>query len=117
MSAGPPGRSASNPAKGRFDTEHFGPRGYDRALEGARGNAGDLGPNTQKMYDPKTGTLIGEKSRDDNRGWRIDRDHINWWDWAGGKKGSGGRYGHEYYPPELSGPHSEYPGYAPWETP
>jgi hypothetical protein len=67
------------------------------------------------MNDPKTGTLIGARSEDGNRGWRIDNDHVNWWDWTGGKKGSGGKYGHEFFPSEWSGPHSEYPGYAPWE--
>jgi RHS repeat-associated protein len=111
------GRGASNPARGRFDAEHLGRGAYDRALENARRNAGSLGEKTKKMYDPKTGTLIGEKSLDGNRGWRIDGDHVNWWDWTGGIKGRGGRYGHDFFPPGQSGPHSEYKGYAPWETP
>jgi hypothetical protein len=68
------------------------------------------------MYDPKTGTLIGEMSKDGKRGWRIDYGHVNWWDWMGGKKGSGGRYGHAFFPESLSGPHSLFPGYAPWES-
>ncbi len=109
------GRVASNHARGRFDTEHLGTRGYDKALEGARSNAGYLGPNTQKMYDPRTGTLIGERSADGTRGWRIDQDHVNWWDWSGGKKGAGGRYGHEFFPSEQSGPHSPHKGAALWE--
>ena len=68
------------------------------------------------MYDPKTGTLIGEQSRDAARGWRIDDDHVNWWDWSGGKKGKGGRYGHEFFPSSQAGPHSEHSGYAEWEA-
>jgi hypothetical protein len=108
-------RVASNPMTGRFDTDHKGPRGYDKALESARRNAGDLGQGTKKMYDPETGTLIGEMSADGKRGWRIDVDHANFWDWSGGKKGTGGKYGHEYFPVEQSGPHSKNPGYAQWE--
>lgn len=109
------GRANSNPEKGRFDTEHSGSQGYDDALENARQNAGDLGGDTKKMYDPETGTLIGEKSADGTQGWRIDDDHVNWWNWSEGKKGSGGQYGHEWYPPEQSGPHSKHIGYAEWE--
>jgi hypothetical protein len=71
----------SNPSLGRFDTEHVGPRGFDNALQGARANAGDLGPNSKKVYDPETGTLIGEQSADGKRGWRVDHDHVNFWDW------------------------------------
>ena len=103
-------RVESNPERGRFDNSH---PSYDDALQSARDNIGDFGSNTEKMYDPKTGTLIGE--RGDKRGWRIDNDHINWWDWTEGKKGEGGRYGHEFFPEVQSGPHSEYKGYAPWE--
>ncbi len=96
----------------RFDTVH---NSYDEALVVARGNAGDLGGSTQRMYDPETGTLIGEMSLDGKRGWRIDDDHVNWWDWSAGKKRTGGRYGHASYPSEQSGPHSKYIGYAEWE--
>jgi hypothetical protein len=39
-------RVASNPRMGRFDFEHTS---YDKALESARRNAGDLGTKTQKM--------------------------------------------------------------------
>ncbi|MFZ5892410.1 MAG: hypothetical protein ACOY0T_15225 [Myxococcota bacterium] len=109
------GRAASNPRVGRFDVEHAGPRGFDIAREGAFRNAGDLGPNTQRMFDPETGTLIGEMSANSKQGWRIDNDHFNWWDWSGGKKGQGGRYGHEFFPPEQAGPHSRHIGYAQWE--
>ena len=108
-------RVKSNPSKGRHDTSHEGPTGYDNALAGARERAGNLGNNTQKMYDPKTGTLIGEQSFDGKQGWRIDGDHVNWWNWSDGKKGTGGTYGHEFFPPSQSGPHSQYPGYAPWQ--
>lgn len=72
-----------------------------------------IGERAQKMYDPKTGTLLGEKSLDGTRGWRIDSDHVNWWDWSGGAKGTGGRYGHDWFPESQSGPHSLYRGYAP----
>ena len=67
------------------------------------------------MYDPATGTLIGERSADGKRGWRIDDGHVNWWDWSGGKKGDGGRFGHEYFPSEQGGPHSKFKGYAPYQ--
>ena len=106
------GGAASNPASGRVDFEHSN---YDDALVNARRNAGDLGENTQKMYDPETGTLLGERSADRSQGWRIDEDHVNWWDWSGGKKGKGGEFGHEFFPPEQAGPHSKYKDYAPWE--
>lgn len=66
------------------------------------------------MYDPETGTLIGEQSLDGTRGWRIDNDHVNWWNWSNGKKGSGGSYGHEFFPQEQAGPHSRCIGYADW---
>jgi RHS repeat-associated protein len=110
-----PKRAKSNPERGRFDTEHDGPLGFDKANSAARKNAGNLGQNTQKMFDPKTGTQIGEMSADGKRGWRIDDDHLNWWDWTGGKKGQGGKYGHEFFPKNQSGPHSEHIGYAPWQ--
>lgn len=105
-------RAKSNSDTGREDTEHDS---YDKAIAAARIKAGDLGNDTLKMYDPKTGTLIGEQSIDQKRGWRIDNDHLNWWDWSGGKKGSGGKYGHEFFPTNQAGPHSEHIGYAPWE--
>jgi len=87
---------------------------FDDALKNALDNVGSLGDDTLKMYDPETGTLIGEKSADGKKGWRMDDGHINWWDWSEGKKGSGGKYGHEYHPGEQTGPHSEYPGYSNW---
>ncbi|MBN2293717.1 MAG: hypothetical protein JXM70_14920 [Pirellulales bacterium] len=96
-------RCASNPWRGRFDYEHGS---YDDAIIAARRNAGDIGQNTRKMYDPETGTLIGKKSANGKQGWRIDEDHINWWDLSGGKKGQGGKYGHDFFPPDQSGPHS-----------
>jgi hypothetical protein len=108
-------RVQSNPSLGRYDSSHTGALGYDKALTKARANAGNLGTDTKKMYDPATGTLIGERSADGKRGWRIDSDHVNWWNWSGGKKGGGGIYGHEFYPPGQSGPHSQFPGYAAWE--
>jgi hypothetical protein len=40
---------------------------------------------------------------------RFDEEHF-------GKKCAGGRYGHEFYPPELAGPHSRYIGYAAWKN-
>jgi hypothetical protein len=67
------------------------------------------------MYDPKTGTLIGEQSMDQKRGWRIDADHTNYWDWSSGKKGKGGRFGHSFFPTSQSGPHSCHIGYSDWE--
>lgn len=109
---GDSGRAQSNPATGRDDNEH---NSIDSALNAARQKAGDLGANTQKMYDPETGTLIGERSSDQLQGWRIDNDHVNFWSWTGGKKGQGGTYGHEFFPAEQAGPHSKYIGYANWE--
>lgn len=67
------------------------------------------------MLDPSTGTLIGEQNADGLRGWRIDDDHVNWWDWSEGKRGSGGRTGHEFFPREQGGPHSVHVDFAPWE--
>lgn len=106
------GRAASNPAIGRYDLEHGS---FDDAVRSAHKNAGDLGDQVEEMYDPVTGTLIGQRSVGGQRGWRIDDDHLNWWDWSAGKKGAGGRYGHEFFPAEQAGPHSEYRGYAPWQ--
>ncbi len=105
----------ANLAQASTDTNHTGADAYDKALENAQKNAGDLGEDSQKMYDPETGTLIGEQSADGKSGWRIDEGHVNWWDWTQGKKNSGGRYGHEYFPEEQNGPNSKYNGYAPWE--
>ena len=106
------GRTQSNPARGRFDYEH---PNYDNALAAAREKAGNLGTPTQQMFDPNTGTLIGEQALNGKQGWRIDSDHVNWWDWTGGKKGTGGQFGHEFFPPSQSGPHSVKPGFANWE--
>lgn len=77
--------------------------------------AGDLGEDPLQMFDPETGTLIGEQSRDGKNGWRIDDDHVNFWNWSGGKKGSGGSYGHEFFPPGQAGPCSKHIGYAGWQ--
>src|SRR6202030_3074815 len=101
-------------ATGRSDGTHTGNRAYDEARQAAWANAGDLGSDMFKMYDPQTGTLIGEMSRDGKRGWRLDEGHFNWWDWTSGKKGTGGRYGHEFFEGET-GPHSGHTGYAPWQ--
>jgi hypothetical protein len=106
-------RAKSNAKVGRRDSEHGR---FDAALDNAKKNAGDLGANTRKMHDPETGTLIGEQSLDGKRGWRIDHDHVNWWDWSGGKKGNGGAYGHEFFPKDQAGPHSKHIGYAEWTT-
>ncbi len=99
-----------DPSRGRYDDKHDR---YDKAREAAFRKAGDLGPDTAKEYDPKTGTLVGEQSSDGKRGWRDDGGHFNWWDWTEGKKGTGGKYGHEYYPPEQAGPHSPPPSQKP----
>jgi hypothetical protein len=109
-------RVESSPKTGRLDEAHQGPRAYDHAIESARNKAGgDFGPGSKKMHDPETGTLIGEMSADGKRGWRIDDDHVNWWDWSQGKKGQGGAYGHDFFPKEHAGPHSKHIGYADWE--
>ncbi|MGH8016749.1 MAG: hypothetical protein ACREIA_00395 [Opitutaceae bacterium] len=100
----------TDPARGRYDHQHDN---YDKARESAFENAGGLGENTKKEYDPATGTLVGEQSEDGKQGWRDDGGHFNWWDWTGGKKGSRGRYGHEHYPPEQTGPHSPPPSQKP----
>lgn len=114
-------REHSNPKTGRFDASWST---YDRAIAAAREHAGgDLGPDSIKMYDyhPETGegtgTLIGEQTPDRLRGWRIDGPdgHVNWWDWTGGKKGSGGVYGHDWFPEDPSIPGSRYIGWARWQ--
>jgi hypothetical protein len=79
--------------------------------------ADKLGENPQRMHDPETGTIVGEQSADGKAGWRADHGHFNWWDWTAGKKGKGGRYGHDYYPEDQTGPHSKYPGDFPWGAP
>ena len=114
-------RNYSNPKTGRFDASWSV---YDRAIAAAREHAGgDLGPDSIKMYDYNaqaqegTGTLIGEQTSDRLRGWRMDGQdgHVNWWDWTGGKKGSGGLYGHDWFPEDASVPGSRYIGWAPWQ--
>lgn len=114
-------RQHSNPKTGRFDASWST---YDRAIAAAREHAGgDLGPDSIKMYDyhPETGegtgTLIGEQTPDRLRGWRIDGQdgHVNWWDWTGGKKGSGGAYGHDWFTEDPSIPGSRYIGWARWQ--
>jgi hypothetical protein len=114
-------RNYTNLRTGRFDASWST---YDRALAAAREHAGgDLGPNSIRMYDysPEigegTGTLIGEQTPDRLRGWRIDGQdgHVNWWNWTGGKKGAGGGYGHDWFPPDPSTPGSRYIGWAPWQ--
>ena len=114
-------RNYSNPKTGRFDASWST---YDHAIAAARKRTGgDLGPDSIKMYDYSpdsgdgTGTLIGEQSPDRLRGWRIDGQdgHVNWWDWTGGKKGAGGVYGHDWFPPDPSTPGSRYIGWAPWQ--
>jgi hypothetical protein len=114
-------RNYSNPKTGRFDASWCV---YDRAIAAAREHSGgDLGPDSVKMYDCNletgegTGTLIGEQTPDRLRGWRIDGQdgHVNWWDWTGGKKGSGGVYGHDWFPEDPSAPGSRYIGWAPWQ--
>lgn len=104
----------SDSSTGRQDGTHSGDRAYDSAREAAMKNAGELGPNTKKMHDPETGTLIGEASNDMRRGWRLDEGHFNFWDWTAGKKGKGGKYGHEFFEGET-GPHSKFPGYTEWK--
>jgi hypothetical protein len=114
-------RNYSNPKTGRLDASWSV---YDRAIDAAREHSGgDLGRHSIKMYDynPETGegtgTLIGEQTPDRLRGWRIDGQdgHVNWWDWTGGKKGSGGVYGHDWFPEDPSAPGSRYIGWAPWQ--
>lgn len=114
-------RNYSNPKTGRFDASWSV---YDRAIAAAREHmGGGLGPDSIKMYDYNlktgegTGTLIGEQTPDRLRGWRIDSQdgHVNWWDWTAGKKGSGGVYGHDWFPEDPSVPGSRYIGWAPWQ--
>lgn len=50
----------------------------EEAYEDAMRKAGDLGPDPKVLTDEQ-GRIIGMRSRDDKRGWRIDRGHINWW--------------------------------------
>ena len=114
-------RNHDNPKTGRVDASWSV---YDRAIAAARDHSGgDLGPDSIKMYDysPRTGegtgTLIGEQTPDRLRGWRIDGQdgHVNWWDWTGGKKGAGGAYGHDWFPPDPPVPGSRCIGWAPWQ--
>ncbi|MFJ8298470.1 putative T7SS-secreted protein [Streptomyces sp. NPDC094447] len=114
-------RGYSKPSIGRYD---YSWSDYDEAIAAARQHAGgDLGPDSIKMYDRSptqgegTGTLIGEQTPDRIRGWRIDGadGHVNFWDWSGGKKGSGGVYGHDWFPADPSTPGSRYIGWAPWQ--
>ena len=67
------------------------------------------------MYDPETGTLIGEQSENGKRGRRIDEDLATGGTGVKVKRAKGGTYGHEWFPEEQGGPHSRYPGYAPWD--
>lgn len=97
---------------------------FDKALKDAMEQAGDLGSDVQSMYDPETGTLIGQRSADGRRGWRLDgpdayKDdyHINWWNWPIGNKRGGSR-GHNFYPQNQAGPSSmeKDPDNVPWES-
>ncbi|MFE1883502.1 putative T7SS-secreted protein [Streptomyces diastatochromogenes] len=113
-------RGYSRPDIGRYD---YSWSTYDKALAAARERIGDLGADSIKMYDynPKTGegtgTLIGERTPDNQRGWRIDNldGHVNYWDWSTGKKGKGGTYGHDWFPADPSTPGSRHIGWAPWQ--
>ena len=89
---------------------------FDEALQNAKDNAGDLGSDSQAMYDPQSGVLIGAQSANGKQGWRIDQGHVNWWDWSQGKKGRGGRYGHSSFPEDQMSSYSKYKGYAPWQS-
>ena len=49
------------------------------------------------------GKVNGQQSADGKRGFRLDYDpdkgpHVNWYDWSGGNKGAGGRWGAEKFP-------------------
>lgn len=49
------------------------------------------------------GKVNGQQSADGKRGFRLDYDpekgpHVNWYDWSGGRKGQGGRWGAEQFP-------------------
>jgi hypothetical protein len=56
------------------DTTHETP---EEALDHAKEKAGDLGKDAIKTLD-QDGNVIGEKSADGNRLWRIDDGHVNW---------------------------------------
>jgi hypothetical protein len=103
-------RSANNRgsgAKGKQEKEqvrtHASPeRARNQTLE----EVGDLGhgrqPTKGTLHDAE-GRINGFQSADGKRGFRIDFDpekgaHYNWYDWSKGNKGSGGRWGAEYFP-------------------
>ena len=102
-----------------IDTAH---ESYDQALAYAQSQAGDLVHNPLCMYHTSTGTLIGMRTSDTGniRGWRVDCStsscppHVNWWDWSGGSRGTGGRYGHAFFPSEQESPCSRRPNQFPW---
>ncbi len=76
--------------------EEVGPLGHDRV------------PTDGRLHDA-AGRVNGFQSGDGLRGFRIDFDpnkgiHYNWYDWTGGARGAGGRWGAETFP----GTHDQY---------
>jgi hypothetical protein len=78
----------------------------ERARNTALAEAGPLGhdrvPMDGRLGDGK-GSVVGFRSADGQRGFRVDYDpgkgiHYNWFDWTGGNKGAGGRWGAEVFP-------------------
>ncbi|MBA2664357.1 MAG: hypothetical protein H0U74_18860 [Bradymonadaceae bacterium] len=82
---------------GFFERRHEGALGFDRAVAAARYNAGNLGDDSKQLIDHQTGTLCGEYSADNERGWLLKDKFVFWWNWAAGSKDASGRYGHEYF--------------------
>jgi hypothetical protein len=78
----------------------------ERARNTALAEAGPLGhdrvPMDGRLGDGK-GSVVGFRTADGQRGFRVDYDpdkgiHYNWFDWSGGNKGAGGRWGAEVFP-------------------
>lgn len=88
---------------------------FDRAMNQALAEVGDLGPNPRPVYGrlgDSQGQFVGLQSADGLRGFRLDYatpdpsnpnrpsgPHVNWWDRTlGSTRGQGERKGAEYYP-------------------
>lgn len=74
----------------------------NRALEEV-GSLGDGRVKTRARLGAHAGQVNGFQSADGQRGFRVDYDpdkgvHFNWYDWSGGDRGSGGRWGAEIFP-------------------
>lgn len=79
---------------------------FEKARNKALDEIGSLGHDFKPVkgkFGKAKGAVNGMQSSDGKRGFRLDHDpdkgnHVNWYDWTGGNKGAGGRWGAEKFP-------------------